>query len=92
MPKARPQPNGAIAQGIVDAQVVVAEITPANQNVFYELGAVRITGDNRPYHFFRPKREHWPKLSATFRCLLRLECVIACQKLLHIPVGDELDF
>jgi hypothetical protein len=27
-----------IAQGIVDATVVVAEITPANQNVFYELG------------------------------------------------------
>ncbi len=27
-----------IAQGIVDAKVVVAEITPANQNVFYEIG------------------------------------------------------
>jgi nucleoside 2-deoxyribosyltransferase len=27
-----------IAQGIVDAQIVIAEITPANQNVFYELG------------------------------------------------------
>ena len=27
-----------VAQGIVDAKVVVAEITPPNQNVFYELG------------------------------------------------------
>jgi hypothetical protein len=27
-----------IAQGIVEAEVVIAEITPANQNVFYELG------------------------------------------------------
>jgi hypothetical protein len=27
-----------IAQGIIDAKVVIAEITPANQNVFYELG------------------------------------------------------
>ncbi len=27
-----------IAQGIVDAKIVVAEITPPNQNVFYELG------------------------------------------------------
>jgi hypothetical protein len=27
-----------IAQGIVEAEVVIAEITPANENVFYELG------------------------------------------------------
>ena len=27
-----------VAQGIVDAKVIVAEITPPNQNVFYELG------------------------------------------------------
>lgn len=27
-----------IAQGIIDATIVVAEITPTNQNVFYELG------------------------------------------------------
>lgn len=27
-----------IAQGIVEAEVVIAEITPVNQNVFYELG------------------------------------------------------
>jgi hypothetical protein len=29
---------GDVAQGIVDAKVIVAEITPPNQNVFYELG------------------------------------------------------
>jgi hypothetical protein len=33
-----------IAQGIVDATVVVAEITPANQNVFYELGYAHALG------------------------------------------------
>lgn len=27
-----------IAQGIIEAEVVIAEITPTNQNVFYELG------------------------------------------------------
>jgi hypothetical protein len=33
-----------IAQGIVDAKVVVAEITPANQNVFYEIGYAHALG------------------------------------------------
>ncbi|MBI1894237.1 MAG: hypothetical protein HYS14_09020 [Candidatus Rokubacteria bacterium] len=33
-----------IAQGIVDATVVVAEITPVNQNVFYELGYAHALG------------------------------------------------
>lgn len=33
-----------IAQGIVDATIVVAEITPANQNVFYELGYAHALG------------------------------------------------
>lgn len=33
-----------IAQGIVDATVIVAEITPANQNVFYELGYAHALG------------------------------------------------
>jgi hypothetical protein len=33
-----------IAQGIVDATVVVAEITPTNQNVFYELGYAHALG------------------------------------------------
>lgn len=33
-----------IVQGIVDAQVVIAEITPANQNVFYELGYAHALG------------------------------------------------
>jgi hypothetical protein len=27
-----------VAQGIVEAKIIVAEITPPNQNVFYELG------------------------------------------------------
>ncbi|MGA8214777.1 MAG: hypothetical protein WB799_14370 [Candidatus Sulfotelmatobacter sp.] len=33
-----------IAQGIVEAEVVIAEITPANQNVFYELGYAHALG------------------------------------------------
>ena len=33
-----------IAQGIADAKVVIAEITPANQNVFYELGYAHALG------------------------------------------------
>jgi len=33
-----------IAQGIVDAKIVVAEITPTNQNVFYELGYAHALG------------------------------------------------
>ena len=33
-----------IAQGIIDATIVVAEITPANQNVFYELGYAHALG------------------------------------------------
>lgn len=33
-----------IAQGIVDATIVVAEITPINQNLFYELGYAHALG------------------------------------------------
>jgi hypothetical protein len=33
-----------IVQGIVEAQVVIAEITPVNQNVFYELGYAHALG------------------------------------------------
>jgi hypothetical protein len=33
-----------IARGIIDAKVVVAEITPPNQNVFYELGYAHALG------------------------------------------------
>jgi nucleoside 2-deoxyribosyltransferase len=33
-----------IAQGVVDSKIVVAEITPANQNVFYELGYAHALG------------------------------------------------
>jgi nucleoside 2-deoxyribosyltransferase len=33
-----------IAQGIADAKVVIAEITPANQKVFYELGYAHALG------------------------------------------------
>jgi hypothetical protein len=33
-----------IAQGIVDAKAIIAEITPANQNVFYELGYAHALG------------------------------------------------
>ena len=33
-----------VAQGIVDAKVIVAEITPPNQNVFYELGYAHALG------------------------------------------------
>jgi nucleoside 2-deoxyribosyltransferase len=33
-----------VAQGIVDARVIVAEITPPNQNVFYELGYAHALG------------------------------------------------
>jgi len=33
-----------IVQGIADARVVVADITPANQNVFYELGYAHALG------------------------------------------------
>jgi hypothetical protein len=33
-----------IAQGIVESKVVIAEITPANQNVFYEVGYAHALG------------------------------------------------
>ncbi len=33
-----------IAQGIVESEVVIAEITPVNQNVFYELGYAHALG------------------------------------------------
>ena len=33
-----------IAQGIIESKVVIAEITPANQNVFYELGYAHALG------------------------------------------------
>jgi hypothetical protein len=33
-----------IVQGIADARLVVADITPANQNVFYELGYAHALG------------------------------------------------
>lgn len=33
-----------IAQGIVEAEIVIAEITPINQNVFYELGYAHALG------------------------------------------------
>lgn len=33
-----------IAQGIVESEIVIAEITPANQNVFYELGYAHALG------------------------------------------------
>jgi nucleoside 2-deoxyribosyltransferase len=33
-----------IAQGIVEAKIIVAEITPVNQNVFYELGYAHALG------------------------------------------------
>jgi len=33
-----------IVQGIVESEVIIAEITPANQNVFYELGYAHALG------------------------------------------------
>ena len=33
-----------IAQGLVEAEIVIAEITPINQNVFYELGYAHALG------------------------------------------------
>jgi hypothetical protein len=56
-----------ITQGIIDAKIVIAEITPANQNVFYELGFSHALG--KPTILLAKKGKKLPFDISGYRCL-----------------------
>lgn len=58
-----------IAQGIVDAKVVIAEITPANQNVFYEIGYAHALGKPTILLAEREQRKELPFDISSYRVL-----------------------
>jgi hypothetical protein len=56
-----------IAQGIVDARIVLAEVTPANPNVFYELGYAHALG--KPTILLAERGRQLPFDVSAYRCL-----------------------
>ena len=56
-----------IAQGLVEAEIVIAEITPINQNVFYELGYAHALG--KPTILLAEKGKQLPFDVSGYRCL-----------------------
>jgi len=56
-----------ITQGLVDAQIVIAEITPVNQNVFYELGFAHAL--RKPTILLAEKGKQLPCDVSGYRCL-----------------------
>jgi hypothetical protein len=69
-----------IAQGIIDAKIVVAEITPANQNVFYELGYAHALG--KPTILLAEKGKQLPFDISGYRVLF-YENTIAGKKIVE---------
>lgn len=56
-----------IVQGIIEAKIVVAEITPANPNVFYELGFSHALG--KPTILLAERGKELPFDVSAYRCL-----------------------
>lgn len=56
-----------LTQGLVDAQIVIAEITPVNQNVFYELGFAHAL--KKPTILLAEKGKQLPFDVSGYRCL-----------------------
>jgi len=56
-----------IAQGIIDSQIIIAEITPANSNVFYELGYAHALG--KPTILLAERGKELPFDITSYRCL-----------------------
>ncbi len=56
-----------ITQGLVDAKIVIAEITPSNQNVFYELGFAHALG--KPTILLAERGKQLPFDISGYRCL-----------------------
>ena len=56
-----------IVRGIIDAKIVVAEITPPNQNVFYELGYAHAL--NKPTILLAERGKTLPFDVSGYRCL-----------------------
>jgi hypothetical protein len=56
-----------ITQGLVDAQIVIAEITPVNQNVFYELGFAHAL--RKPTILLAERGKQLPFDVSGYRCL-----------------------
>lgn len=56
-----------IAEGIIEAKIVIAEVTPANQNVFYELGYAHALG--KPTILLAERGKQLPFDITGYRCL-----------------------
>jgi hypothetical protein len=56
-----------IVRGIIDARIVVAEITPPNQNVFYELGYAHAL--KKPTILLAERGKELPFDVSGYRCL-----------------------
>jgi hypothetical protein len=56
-----------IVQGLVEAKVVIAEVTPSNQNVFYELGYAHALG--KPAILLAERGKQLPFDITGYRCL-----------------------
>jgi hypothetical protein len=56
-----------IVQGLVEAKVVIAEVTPSNQNVFYELGYAHALG--KPTILLAERGKQLPFDITGYRCL-----------------------
>lgn len=56
-----------IVQGLIDAKIVIAEITPANQNVFYELGFAHAL--RKPTILLAERGKQLPFDITGYRCL-----------------------
>lgn len=56
-----------IASGIVESKIIIAEVTPANQNVFYELGYSHALG--KPTILLAEREKQLPFDITGYRCL-----------------------
>lgn len=56
-----------ISQGIIDAKIIIAEVTPANQNVFYELGYAHAL--RKPTILLAERGKELPFDISGYRCL-----------------------
>jgi hypothetical protein len=77
-----------IISGILDARVVIAEITPANKNVFYEVGYAH--GRNVPTVLLVAKGTELPFDIRGYRCIL-YDNTIAGKSQMEKELGHHLD-
>lgn len=56
-----------ISEGIIDAKIIIAEVTPINQNVFYELGYAHALG--KPTILLAERGKELPFDISGYRCL-----------------------